>query len=422
MSERSRKAPAVPRSRQRGVAMILVVAGLVAILGIAGLALDGGHAMLNKTRLQNTVDAAALSSAKTLDETGNTALAEAAARAMFGVNAGGVGNHELAAAFASGDVNVTVQFSATLNPFVPGTVPPAYVRVRATDFSLPIWFSAVLGLNDKRVAATAVAGPSPTINEACNLMPMMVCGDPSAGAPFWGYTTGQPQVLKSSTTSGNWEVGPGNFQLIRLGGGQGAAVVRTALAGGWDGCLVTGDSVETEPGNTVGPVVQGLNTRFNRYLGPMGGTQSTYPPDVVTRQPTPALQYNSSTRAITQGGQTITDSGQLDFNYDAYAARVAAGQYDLQPSPSGIGSFQRRELTVAIGDCSTATNGQGSVPLLGFGCFFLLQEVEQQGNQSHVYGEFLDECRAGGMPGPNPTTIPGPYIIQLYRDFDSPDS
>ena len=39
--------------------------------------------MLNKTRLQNTVDAAALAAAKTLDQTADVALAEAAADAMF---------------------------------------------------------------------------------------------------------------------------------------------------------------------------------------------------------------------------------------------------------------------------------------------------------------------------------------------------
>jgi hypothetical protein len=62
------------------------------------------------------------------------------------------------------------------------------------------------------------------------------------------------------------------------------------------------------------------------------------------------------------------------------------------------------------------------VPLLGFGCFYLLQEAQQKGNESYIFGQFLEDCRAGGMPGPAPTTVPGPYIIQLYRDFASTDS
>ena len=317
---------------------------------------------------------------------------------------------------------MTVEFSSTLNPFTPGSVPPAYVRVRALGFTMPVWFSAVVGVTSKRAAASAVAGPSPTINQACNIMPMMVCGDADAGPPFFGYEPDQPEVLKSSTSNGDWDVGPGNFQLIRLGGGQGGAVVREAMAGGYDGCMTTGDMIETEPGNTVGPVVQGFNTRFGSYLGPMNGQESTYPPDVVAQQPVPPLGYDRDTDTITQSGQPITDSADISFNYDDYSARVAAESYDHQPSPVGNGAFQRREVAVAIGDCDGTTSGQGEVPLLGFGCFFLLQEAAQQGNESYIYGQFLEDCRAGGMPGPEPTTVPGPYIIQLYRDYSSTDS
>ncbi|MDX1430748.1 MAG: Tad domain-containing protein, partial [Rhodothermales bacterium] len=78
--------------RERGAVMVLFVIALVAIIGAAGLALDSGHTMLNKTRLQNTVDASALSGAKTLDQTGDTALATADALAMFNGNAAGQGN------------------------------------------------------------------------------------------------------------------------------------------------------------------------------------------------------------------------------------------------------------------------------------------------------------------------------------------
>jgi Flp pilus assembly protein TadG len=340
-----------PLDRQNGAALVLIVAGMVAILGIVGLALDSGHAILNKTRLQNTVDAAALGAAKTLDETGDVALADADARAMFAANAANSGNQEIARGYADGSLAVTVEFSSTLNPFVAGTAPAAYVRVRAQDLVLPMWFSVVFGATDKRVAASAVAGPSPTITQACNIMPMMVCGDPGAGAPYWGYTPGQPEVLKSTTNNGSWEVGPGNFQLIRLGGGQGGAVVREAMAGGYDGCATVGDTIETEPGNTVGPVVQGFNTRFGSYSGPMNGQQSTYPPDVVTQQPVPPLDYDSATDTITQSGQPITDASQIDFNYDDYAARVQSGNYDYQPPPGGNGVFLRREEAFAIVYC-----------------------------------------------------------------------
>lgn len=405
--------------KQKGAVLILVVVGMVAMLGLVGLALDGGHAMLNKTRLQNSVDAAALSGAKELDLAGDEAQARAAVILAFTANGAAPGNQEIGQAYGDGTINLQIQFSNTLNPFVPGTIPAEYVRVRATNFEMPIWFSRIVGATDKIVAATAVAGPSPTINVACNIAPMMVCGDPAAGPPFWGYEAGEPDVLKTST--GGSDVGPGNFQLIRLGDNSGGADIRIAMAGGYDGCLVSGEPIETEPGNTVGPVVQGLNTRFGKYTGPMQQQQSTYPPDVITQQPTPVLTHDSDTDTIYQGTTPVSAGTDLSYNHSDYNAALAAGvdSYDNAPP---TGHFLRREMALPIGDCSETTNGQGQVPLLGFGCYFLLQEAQQQGNESQVFGQFLRACNAGGIPGPAPGDAPGLYIIQLYKDPDSPDA
>ncbi|BBN56859.1 hypothetical protein TRE132_49840 [Pseudomonas chlororaphis subsp. aurantiaca] len=58
---------AFPR-QQRGAMLVLVVIALAAMLLMGALALDGGHMLVNKSRLQNAVDAAALSGAKTLSK------------------------------------------------------------------------------------------------------------------------------------------------------------------------------------------------------------------------------------------------------------------------------------------------------------------------------------------------------------------
>lgn len=407
------------RRKQKGAVLILVVVGMVAMLGLVGLALDGGHAMLNKTRLQNSVDAAALSGAKELDLAGDETQARAAVILAFTANGAAPGNHEIGQAYADGTIDLQIQFSATLNPFVPGTIPAEYVRVRARNFEMPIWFSQIVGATDKIVAATAVAGPSPTINIACNIAPMMVCGDPAAGAPYWGYTPGEPDVLKTST--GGSDVGPGNFQLIRLGDNAGGADIRLAMAGNYDGCAVSGEPVDTEPGNTVGPVVQGINTRFGRYTGPMQGQQDTYPPDVITQQTAPLLSHDSDTDTIYQGTTQVSVAGDLSYNYSDYSTALGGGVANFD-SPPPVGQFLRREIAIPIGDCSTTTNGQGQVPVLGFGCYFLLQEAQQKGNESQVFGQFIESCNAGGVPGPAPGDAPGLYIIQLYKDPDSPDA
>jgi Flp pilus assembly protein TadG len=146
--------------------MPLMAVGLLAMIAVAGLALDSSHALANKTRLQNTVDAAALAAAKAYDQSADIIVGNAAAFSLFGLNADGTGNHEMNAAYDSGEINIVIQWSETLNPFVSAGIGP-YVRVIATDFTLDATLSAVLGVTEIDIAATAVAGPSPTINSAC---------------------------------------------------------------------------------------------------------------------------------------------------------------------------------------------------------------------------------------------------------------
>ena len=428
--------PFTSRDSQRGAVAVLLAIAMGALILCAGLALDMGHAFLNKTRLQNTVDAAALAAAKVLDDTGNTALATAEAMQAFGNNATASGNAELGDAYASGNgaITVTVEYSDTLPPFNPGAANGPYVRVRATGFVLPAWLVRVGGIFEKTIAATAVAGPR-TLNSGstvCNVAPMMVCGNPAAGAPgLWGYTLNSPEVLKKSTPGGQSGVGPGNFQLIQLGG-SGAAVVRENMAGSSNACIAGGSTIQTQTGNEAGPVAQGLNTRFGQYSGPMQGGESTYPPDVIVDGQSPALNAvpknaNDLTQGynVYQGSTQITSSNinQL-YSYQQYSTDLTnPATYDYQPTTEGgIGAYERRVLAVPVGNCSGTSNGQGSVPLLGYACFFLLQPAEQKGNDSFVYGQFIQGCEVNGTPGPNPVAGNGPHIIQLYHDPASSDS
>jgi Flp pilus assembly protein TadG len=400
---------------QRGIAMPFLAVALVALLLMVGLALDAGHATLNKTRLQDATDAAALAAAKILDQTHSTILATTEALTAFAANANASGDQELANSYANGtgSVSVSVSYSATLPPFTPGSATGPYVRVAASGFARPTWFMNLAGIPQMTVAATAVAGPSPTINQACDIVPLVVCGN--SNQPNFGYTLDQPWVLKQSAPGNPSEIGPGNFQLIQLGG-SGAAIVRQNLAGSFSGCATQGDSVQTQPGNESGPTAQGINTRFGDYSGAMGGTESQYPPDVLVTQQSPPLTVGS-------GGPPYPVLGNITYGYEQYVTDEGnPGSYNYQPAPSGPGVFNRRVLQVAVGDCTGTSGGQTSVPVIGFACFFLLQEEAQQGNSSYIVGEFEGNCTVNGTPGPAPNAGPGPYIIQLYHDPGSGDS
>ena len=100
------------RRQQRGIVAVLVAVGLLALLVMVGLAIDIGHLVLNKSRLQSTVDAAALAAAKVLDQSGSEPQATVVARSVFDLNA--AKQPELSRVLSG--AAITVQYSSTLNP------------------------------------------------------------------------------------------------------------------------------------------------------------------------------------------------------------------------------------------------------------------------------------------------------------------
>lgn len=422
--------------RQRGAVMPLVVIALLALIGITALALDGAHVVLNKARLQSALDAAALSAAKVLDQTNSTTQATAAADSVFTLNA--TPYPELTRAVGTG-LTMSTQYSSTLIPFTAGTTPAKFVRTQITGFSTVMSLAAVLGLSSINVGGSAVAGPSPSINQVCDIVPIMLCASSAAPAPLYGYSVDQILGLKKVPSSGaqGTDLGPGNYNLLALDS-VGAATVRSNFGGSFSACATTGQPVTTEPGVAAGPVAEGLNTRFNDFSGPMRGTQAQYPPDVIgcpnaanctssqTQLTWQTCNNNQSgcTESVQQGSGanaiTVTTASQISpsaASWAGYNARAAAGAYDTAPP---TGHFQRRVVAVPLGDCSAAVNGRGSVNVLGFACVFFLQPVQQSTGQ--IFAQIVSSCDAHGQVGPGAGTGPLPHKIQLYKSAGSPDS
>ena len=422
---------ATPR-RQEGAVSVLMVIALAAISMMAALALDGGHMMLNKTRLQNAVDAAALSGAKTLSQTNIASTTRTAALNTLTQNANAAGNSELATAVAGnpGAFAVVELSSSVYGPFsYPGPTDAKYVRVSVPSYSLTGFFWSFVqsfgtsGLGGKSVAAIATAGPSPT--SPCDLAPLMVCGDASQYDPdagmFWGFQFGDLQVLK--TAAGNSSpIGPGNFQLLDFG--SGGSTVRDDLAGGGEICRNVGQNVQTSPGNMVGPTSQGLNTRFGIYNGPVSA--SNYPPDLVTTSSNPAIVYDDSVTPpqVKYQGQTVTSSdgnltagGNAIYDYNDWRASVAACVAGSGSGCQGNGVFERRMLKIVVGDCTGKLSGSTSIPVLGFGCYYVVQPMNNGGTEAQIFGQFVKECEGDNVASPTPSDDSGPQIIQLYKTY-----
>jgi Flp pilus assembly protein TadG len=400
------------RRRERGAILVLVAVGLLALIAMAGLALDTSHVLLNKSRLQSALDAAALAAAKVLDQSASTATATTAASSVFTLN---LAQYPELRNAVNGGLALVTEYSSTLNPFSPGTTPAKFVRTTITGFTTQMSLITVLGIPSITVAGNAVAGPSPPIVTACNIVPVFMCGNP-AQPPLYGYQVNQVVGLNqvTGTTSA---IGPGNYGLLSLGG-NGGSIVRNNLAGSYSSCVGEGPNIPTEPGVAAGPVNQGINTRFNIYGA--GLSSATYPPDPINSAAHQTTLTTNNSGNVMQGSTVVTTASQLSFNYANYTSLLQNKSYDTQPSPNGTAAFGRRILAVPIGDCTGAANGKNTVTVSGFACVFLLQQLPNGSNDT-IYGQIISSCDAGGKSGIGGGTT-GPHIIELYKSAGSPDS
>lgn len=397
--------------RQRGIAMVVIAAGLLVVLAVAGLALDASHITYNKSRLQAVVDTTALTAAKVLDQTGSASQATAAANAVFQANVASF--PELSRALG-GSATPVIAYSKGISPFTAepaGTLGLHYVRVSVADFGASAGLLRLVGVERLPVRASAIAGPSPAVGYACNVVPIALCG---VGNGNFGYPSDKIHAINSGSGTT-----PGFYRFLQFDDTGGADAVRHNIAGGYDQCLTVGTRVPIKSGVNSGPVVSGVNTRFNRYSSNLA--PASYPPDVIQREPSPQLAFDGRTGQIRQNGNVVTLVSQLDFAYSGYESATRNGPYDIQPRPAGNGVFKRRVVAAPVVDCADEIGK--TVPVLGLRCLFFLQQATQSGADARLFVEIAPECEAGGRPGPVPPGTPGGvYVIQLYRDPASPDS
>ncbi len=420
--------------RQQGVILIVAVISLLALLLVCVLAWEGNRIMINKTRLQNAVDASALMAARVYVSTQDAELAIQEAKNLLVANVSATGNQELISVdsaeslIADNGGHWQFQFLSSLNgpvvedPAAPAN-PIAYFRIRLNDVTLNSFFSGLINIEEFKVTASAVAGLSPPLSSnICNLTPILVCAKSteSTSGSFYGFEPGDIQLLKIGSESDS-PVGNGNYQLLDLDG-SGAAHVRRAMAGDDDRCFTAPDATElsTQPGNETGPVAQGLNTRFGIYNGPV--SSEDYPSDRVIVNP----QDNSNNFGY--GKYTVNDMTPTNpYTYHDYQQDLVACLTDSSGEKcNSSGQPQRRLLTVAVGECDGLANGATEVPLYGFGCFFLPQSVQQSGKTGAVFGEFVEGCTFGDggfsqNPAGGDSGVESKKII-LYKDPKARDA
>lgn len=201
---------------QKGVTQIIVIASLVAILGMAAMVIDVGSALAARIQLSNAVDAAALAGAMELPTDRESALDEA--RSYLTANGVDIS-----------DVVITINESKTL------------INIRgAEDFNFML--APVIGID----ATTLHAEAEVIIGNASNVTGLRPFGIDNQELNF-----GDLVVLKEEGgdgTTGNF--GGVAFELELVGASN---FIQNILYG-YDGEIEVGEIIYPEPGNMASAV------------------------------------------------------------------------------------------------------------------------------------------------------------------------
>lgn len=215
-------------SDQRGVTLVLVTVGMVGLIGLASLVADFGLLALNKQRLVNAADAAAL----------------AGVQELVGVQAGDMVAKAMAQTSAADCAQQNeVEFSELCLD-----VDDFRVEVNV-ERQVELLMSKIFGINSGVVKARAVAQTG-GISSYTGISPLFVEDQTFNFGSFYILKYDRPQD-------------PGNFGALALGG-NGASVFRANLKYGYDGEIKVGDILTTEPGNMAGPTDQGIEYRISQ--------------------------------------------------------------------------------------------------------------------------------------------------------------
>ncbi len=271
--------------RQAGQIAIVYAAALIVLIGALGLCGDVAVMYYNWLSMQKAADAAALAAANDLPEDPDAAKTVAKQYAQLnGLSAAEVGDPVVV---------------------VPNDGSTSTITVNASR-NVPYFFARVLGFRQQlvQVSATAASPGSPSCI-GCTLP-----GTPANPGTFgssvgqWGlipvglqYTTNWQWDQSISLTHGgngkNGTYGPGNWGSLALGG-QGGNNERSNLADGYSGPLNIGDWVNSEPGQKVGPIDQGISDRMAAAASmDPGGTFSNHLPNDPRAVIFPLVDWNS---------------------------------------------------------------------------------------------------------------------------------
>ena len=310
-------------SDRRGAILVQFTLYAIPVLGLSGLALDGGRYFLLNSNLQDLADAAALAGAAKLDgSTGATSAATTAAQAM-------ANNNPVRWYDTGGSKTITTLFYSSLNPDTPagGTATDAtaqYIKVTTASSQISPWFVSAVkvftgsAVSNNSTSATAMAQYSTT---TCGVISGYMCA-----ADLNSAVAGQ-QFLSLSKASG----GSGDWGIIDLP--SWAADQTQLLSALTTNTCTPNATVHQHPGNgSSNAIINGINVLFDQPVTSGTTDEQTSAPNVIDGYKTTGCGNVSKTPT----GFVQTDSNPATYDSSCNAS-PATGSCPL-PHDRNIGT------------------------------------------------------------------------------------
>jgi hypothetical protein len=258
----------------RGQMAVVMMLLMLPLLNLIGLGSDIGLLYFNWGILQKAADAAVLAGAGYLPNHPSTATTTATGYATKN----GLKNGEIISnTLTPDDMSITMTTSRTV-PYYFLPADRRQFRNRETDCK---------------------GGIQQDTEGARGLIPV---GLPCTAASC-SYTAGTEYQLVEAAGNGNggsWNVGPGNWGRLALGG-SGASVFENNLINGYYGSINVGDKITAETGQDNGPTSQGVGVRITTGVAingsvsnPTLATVPAYDPRLVA---VPLVDFTGATGA-----------------------------------------------------------------------------------------------------------------------------
>ncbi|MFZ5639947.1 MAG: pilus assembly protein TadG-related protein [Bacillota bacterium] len=227
--------------REEGTVIVLVALGLTVFLSFTALVTDVGLLLVERGKLVQAVDAAALAGVQELPDNPTAATTKATEYA---------------------------QKNGVSSPTVTISPDNKEITVESTK-QVNLAFAKIWGLDKSNVKATAKAVVAPVKNVS-GAVPMSILDQP--------LVAGQKYVIKSADGIGAYSNGWRGI-LNYTGGGGGSSDYRELTREGYQGRLSIGQVIDKETGNKSGPTEDGVNDRIDACDRTPPCSATDYEPD-----------------------------------------------------------------------------------------------------------------------------------------------